>query len=92
MLGRPHLNAVGEVVTVKLIVRLFNGHYTSIWTPQAHTCLCDCCRVLHRWSCAFKCSHLTARPTATGEKHRTSVNNLARPRVGANVTPRDRSG
>jgi len=28
---------------------------------------------------------LTVRPTATGEKRRTSVNNLARPRVGANV-------
>ncbi len=28
---------------------------------------------------------LTARPTATGEKHRTSINYLQRPRVAANV-------
>src|SRR3989442_11704785 len=28
---------------------------------------------------------LTARPTATGEKRRASVNHFARPRVGANV-------
>src|SRR5258708_30392692 len=30
-------------------------------------------------------SHLTARPTATGEKQRASVNHLPRPRVGADV-------
>src|SRR5258708_19604729 len=32
-------------------------------------------------------SHLTARPTATGEKQRASVNHLPRPRVGADVRP-----
>src|SRR5258708_26777942 len=32
-------------------------------------------------------SHLTARPTATGEKQRASVNHLPRPRVGAVVRP-----
>src|SRR5437016_4188355 len=46
-------------------------------------CVCVLRRA-HMWG-RNPCWHLTARPTATGEKHRTSVNRLARPSVGANV-------
>src|SRR5256885_11397217 len=35
----------------------------------------------------YAARRLTARPTATGEKRRTLVNRLPRPRVGANVRP-----
>src|SRR5947208_3625593 len=35
--------------------------------------------------CCIGSSCLTMRHTATGEKHRTSVNHLPRPRAGANV-------